>query len=174
MRHCSFHRSPRTEVAGELSLTGEHVNLAKAIQMREQLRDSLCMIAVILRVVGILAVATLLLAGCHSRSSGLETQSFSKVQLDVSSLDDDGLRGPPHGKVAVAYEFAIPDLEQCRNEVAAIDRTVRFMAGSPGRVGAGEGQCLCIGSTHQSNYREVLRRLATLPYVDRIVECHFE
>ena len=48
-----------------------------------------------------------MLAGCHSRSSGFETQSLtSKVQLDVSSLDDDGLRGPPHGKVAVAYEFA--------------------------------------------------------------------
>jgi hypothetical protein len=119
--------------------------------MREQLRDFLCMITGILRGVGTLAVATLFFVGCQSHSSGIKSESLSKVRLDLSSLDNDGLRGPPHGKVAVAYEFAIPDLEQCRNEVAAIDRTVRFMAGSPGRVGAGEGQCLCIGSTHQSN-----------------------
>jgi hypothetical protein len=128
-----------------------------------------------LTLTGILAVATVLLTGCESDSSGFDPQSLSsKVELDLSLLDNDGLRGPPHGKVAVAYEFAIPDRDRCRDEVAAIDPTVRFMAGSPGRVGAGEGRCLCIGSTHQENYREVLRRLAMLPYLDRIVECYFE
>jgi len=84
------------------------------------------------------------------------------------------LRGPADGKAAVAYELAIPDTATHRAEVAAIDPTVRFMPGSRGRIGAGEGQCLCIGSTHQGGYQEVLRRLADLPYVERIVECHFE
>ena len=56
----------------------------------------------------------------------------------------------------------------------AIDRTVEFMAGSRGRIGAGKGECLCIGHTHQENFRQVLAALAALPYIDRIIECHFE
>jgi len=88
----------------------------------------------------------------------LETQGepdpWSKVELDLTALDEAGLRGPPDGKVAVAYEFAIPDTATHRAEIAAIDPTVQFMPGSRGRIGAGEGQCLCIGSTHQDNYQD--------------------
>jgi hypothetical protein len=94
--------------------------------------------------------------------------------MDLTQLDGDGLRGPPDGKVAMAYEFAVPNIEECKAQVKAIDSTVKLMPGSRGRVGAGKDECLCIGSTHQRNWREVLRRLAELPYVDRIIECHFE
>jgi len=100
--------------------------------------------------------------------------SERKIELDLAVLDSDGLRGPPDGKVAVSYEFSIPNTDACRAEVKAIDRTVQFMAGSRGRIGAGEGECLCIGSTHQERFREVLHALAELPYIERIIECHFE
>jgi len=98
----------------------------------------------------------------------------SRLELDLSRVDSNGLRGPVDGKVAVAYEFSIPDTEECRREVTAIDPTVQFMPGSRGRIGAGQGECLCIGSTHQKAFRSVLANLAALPYVDRIIECHFE
>jgi hypothetical protein len=100
--------------------------------------------------------------------------AWRKVEIDLARIDADGLRGPADGKVAVSYEFAIPNTAAHRDEVKAIDRTVQFMPGSPGRIGATDQQCLCIGSTHQPGYRKVLRRLAKLPYVDRIIECHFE
>jgi hypothetical protein len=61
-----------------------------------------------------------------------------------------------------------------RAAVRTIDPTVQFMPGSRGRVGAGKGQCLCIGSTHQKGYRDVLRSLAKLPHIERIIECYFE
>lgn len=97
-----------------------------------------------------------------------------KIQLDLQSLGQDGLRGPAGGKVAVSYEFAIPDTDACKAEVKSIDPTVQFMPGSAGRVQAQKTGCLCIGSTHQDGYRKVLQKLADLPYVDRIVECRFE
>ncbi|MDP6630797.1 MAG: hypothetical protein QGH42_07060 [Kiritimatiellia bacterium] len=100
--------------------------------------------------------------------------AWQKVELDLSRLDADGLRGPADGKVAVSYEFAIPNRAECRAEVTAIDPTVEFMAGSPGRIGATRQQCLCIGSTHQKNYADVIRALADLSYIERIIECHFE
>ena len=112
----------------------------------------------------------------RTRLSGVleKAQQKHKIMFDLSGLDADGLRGPPDGKVAVSYEFAIPNTQACKDEVKAIDRTVQFMPGSPGRVAAGKDECLCIGATHQEAFREVLESLAARPYIETIIECHFE
>lgn len=115
-----------------------------------------------------------LLAGCGDRREELAVDPMTKVEIDLSVLDEEGLRGPADGKVAVSYEFAIPNTSRCRDEVRRIDPSVQFMAGSRGRVGADETECLCIGSTHRRDYLTVLRSLSELPYIDRIIECHFE
>jgi hypothetical protein len=86
----------------------------------------------------------------------------------------DGLRGPPGGQQALHYEFCIPNTDACKAEVRALDPTVEFSPGSRGRIGAGPGQCLCIGSTHQPEWRRTLEGLAKLSYVNRIIACHFE
>lgn len=114
-------------------------------------------------------VALAVVAGC-----GPSPRPRALVEIDVATIDDDGLRGSAAGKVAVSYEFAIPDTPARRRAVRHIDRSVEFMPGSRGRIGAGPGECLCIGSTHQPRWREVLERLAELPGVTRIVECHHE
>ena len=98
----------------------------------------------------------------------------SKVELDLTALDAAGLRGPADGKVAVSYEFSIPDRPECRDEVRRIDQTLELMPGARGRIGSGPGEILCIGSTHQPDYAAVLASLAALPYVARIIECHHE
>jgi len=108
------------------------------------------------------------------RQEAPASDPWRKVELDLPQLDKDGLRGPPDGKVAVSYEFCIPNTVECKEEVKGIDASVEFMPGSRGRLGAGKDECLCVGSTHQPNHREVLQRLAALPYVKRIIECHFE
>jgi len=102
------------------------------------------------------------------------TPAPATIELDLEALDGDGLRGPPDGKVAVAYEFAIPDTPEARAVVQGIDPTVEFHPGSRGRIGAGPGTCLCIGSTHQPRHRDVLAALSRLPGVTRIIECHRE
>lgn len=124
-----------------------------------------------------LALITLLAAllpACSTAPDDTAAAVAEKIELDLDQLDAAGLRGPADGKVAVSYEFAIPGTREAMNEVAAIDPTVSFMPGSPGRIGAGDDQYLCIGSTHQPRHREVLMELAALPYVERIIECHFE
>ena len=103
-----------------------------------------------------------------------QANAWKKVGIDLSNVDQEGLRGPADGKVAIAYEFCIPDTPEHRAAVQAIDPTVQFMPGSRGRIGASKGQCLCIGSTHQKDYKAVLRSLAKLPYIERIIECYFE
>jgi hypothetical protein len=99
---------------------------------------------------------------------------WQKITFDVSRLDESGLYGPPGGKRALSYEFCIPDTVQNRAEVNRIDPTVKFFSQSPGRIGCGESENLCIGSTHQKDYRGVLQRLTELRYVQRIDESFFE
>ena len=122
----------------------------------------------------LMIAGALLLVSCAHTGWQNDLNAWHKVELNLERLDSEGLRGPADGKVAVAYEFCIPNREACKREVRAIDATVEFMAGSPGRIGCGKGACLCIGSTHQARYRSVLRSLSQLPYVERITECYFE
>ncbi|WP_309400162.1 hypothetical protein [Cerasicoccus maritimus] len=117
---------------------------------------------------------SILIAGCATQPQPAAPIQSSKIEFDLSALDADGLRGPADGKVAVSYEFAIPNSEACKNEVRAIDPTVEFHPSSPGRINAAHDQYLCIGHTHQPNFRQVLAELSALPYVQRITECHFE
>lgn len=120
----------------------------------------------------LVATAVLLAAGCASAApSG---QVSSKVAMDLSGLDAEGLRGPADGLRAAHYEFCVPSGSQFTREVGAIDPTARFMPGSRGRIGCGKEAVLVTGSTHQRDYRQVLDRLAALPYVRRIEESFFE
>lgn len=120
--------------------------------------------------VSVFALAFLALVSCAHVAADWR----NKIEFDWLRLDAEGLRGPADGKVAVSYEFAIPDRAACKAEVFRIDPSVQFACGSHGRVGAMAGECLCIGSSHQRDFTLVIRRLAQLPYVHRIVECHFE
>jgi hypothetical protein len=93
-----------------------------------------------------------------------------KIRLKLDALDAEGLTGPPGGLRAVRYEFCIPDRHDCRAEVYRLDPSVEFMPGSRGRAGCGPGELLCVGNTHQPDWRQVLNNLAQLGYVARIVE----
>lgn len=114
-----------------------------------------------------------ILAGC-SAPQPVPRDPRAKIEVDLEALDADGLRGPPDGKVAVDYEFAIPDTAAAREAVSQIDPSVTCFPGSRGRIGAKAGECLCIGSTHQPRHREILIALARLPEIARIIECHHE
>ena len=98
----------------------------------------------------------------------------SKIRFDLDRLDPDGLQGPRHGLRALHYEYCIPDRSEAVREVTAIDPTLQIQGGSPGRVGCAAGELLCLGHTHQPDYRVVLEQLATLPFIAEIHEAFFE
>ncbi len=99
---------------------------------------------------------------------------LGKIGFDLDGLDVDGLAGGADGKVSVSYEFRIPDTAENRAAVQAIDPGIGISAGPPGRVNAGPGFALCIGSTHKPRHREIILALARLPFVERIQPCVFE
>ena len=59
-------------------------------------------------------------------------------------------------------------------EVRTVDPSVRVLKGSRGRIGCRAGWWLCLGNTHQPHAREILLRLAALPYIERIERVWWE
>lgn len=114
----------------------------------------------------------LLLALCASATAG-EDGSAEKIHFDLSALDASGLHGPSDGLRALHYEFCIPDRADAVARVKAIDASIAVHR-SRGRIGCSSDELLCIGSTHQPGYRDVLLALAGLPYVTRIEQAFFE
>ncbi len=98
----------------------------------------------------------------------------SVITFDLESIDEEGLTGPPGGLRSVSYEFCIPADSARAAEVLAMDPSLEFYDTSPGRIGCSDTQTLCIGSTHQPEWRSILERLAALDYVTRIDQTHWE
>ena len=103
-----------------------------------------------------------------------DSAAAEKIAFDLGRLNADGLAGPPDGLRAISYELCVPDRPECLAEVQRIDPSLELMRGARGRIGCETDQVLCLGSTHQPEWRQVLARLADLPYVARITEAHFE
>ncbi|MGI9274348.1 MAG: hypothetical protein ACR2PT_05765 [Endozoicomonas sp.] len=111
-------------------------------------------------------ILALVLAGCAT--------PISKVQFDLGKLNRDGLQGPEDGLRALSYEFCIPSSIEKVEEVMVIDKTLVVYHQSPGRVGCGKDAYLAVGNTSQDGFREVLRKLSELDYVESIYEAFFE
>ena len=90
-----------------------------------------------------------------------------KITFDLSAISPEGLIGNQQSLRSVGYEFCIPAQPDTRKEVKAIDQTVQFSR-SRGRIGCQNHQYLCIGETHQPEWKTVLLKLAELDYVKRI------
>lgn len=97
-----------------------------------------------------------------------------KITFDLSNIDSDGLAGNGTGKVAVDYEFCIPGDDFHAAAVKAIDPSLKVMKKGRGRIGCSKTEWLCIGNTHQENWRLILDQLAALDYVLRIDQTFFE
>jgi hypothetical protein len=123
-------------------------------------------------------LALVLGLGCRGQKTmsddAPDPAAAQKIAFDLGQLNTDGLAGPPDGLRAISYELCVPDRSECLAEVQRIDPSLELMRGARGRIGCETDQVLCLGSTHQPEWRQVLTRLADLPYVTRIAEAHFE
>jgi hypothetical protein len=100
---------------------------------------------------------------CCSPASVAPSQSeelaLEKIKFDIKRIDENGLVGPPDGKVLIAYTFRIPLERAKRREIKKIDPSIRFF------TKPGSDQYMCIG---EGATQAVLLRLAGLPYINRI------
>ena len=120
-----------------------------------------------------LSLVCMVMAGCVGLSS-VEQPQFSKIKFSLDEIRPDGLRGPADGLVSVAYEFCVPADNNVYQEVRRIDPSVQIQASSRGRIACAAGQALSIGETYQPHWKDILDKLAALPYITEIRLCDFE
>ena len=128
------------------------------------------------KIASIFIVSFSLLACSSQKLSNVSNERvLSKIQFDLNQLDEEGLAGPKDGKVALHYEFCVPNTTAYIRAVQKIDPSLQIQAGSTGRIGCLRGkEVLCLGSTHQPNYRDILYQLASLEYIEKIQQTFFE
>lgn len=114
----------------------------------------------------------LLLGGCST--FGWKVGAMNKIQFDYFALNADGLKGSEGDLRSISYEFCFPGNIEYVDEVMAIDKTLVVYRQSPGRIQCGDNEYLGMGNTEQPDYRDVLRKLAELEYVNSIHEVVFE
>lgn len=116
----------------------------------------------------LMLMCLLSLSSCVQPREPSKEQVSSKIQIrDYASIDENGLRGGVDSKVSVGYQFVIPNTDKYREEVRAIDPTIRFV-GSPFLFCKSNRELLCVGDTYKKDYRRILRQLAELSYVTSI------
>lgn len=95
---------------------------------------------------------------------------LDKIKFDISLISPDGLIGPPDGLRSISYEFCIPAIHEAVKTIHTIDSQIDIDRQSPGRIGCGKNQYLCIGHTHNKQWKDILLAVASLDYVERIEE----
>lgn len=118
------------------------------------------------------------LPGCNwIKTSGKSGQPHSvqeKISFDISPISDQGLVGSSDGLRSISYEFCIPAQKKILAEVQAIEPSLKYFAGSPGRIGCQKNQYLCLIDTHNSQWKEILFSIAHLEYVEKIDQFYGE
>ncbi|GAB4463827.1 MAG: hypothetical protein OHK0037_17070 [Elainellaceae cyanobacterium] len=114
------------------------------------------------------------MAGMAIAACPVDAEPLSKITFDLAQISPEGLVGPLDGRRSLRYEFCIPRSADHQTAVQAINPAIEFYPNSPGRIGCGTTQILCIGETHHPNWRETLLDLARLDYVERIDEFYGE
>ncbi len=107
----------------------------------------------------------------QSDQSQQPQRPIDKISFDLSALSDQGLIAH---QVSLSYEFCVPASEAHWTEVKSIDPSVQIFQHSKGRIGCRADQSLCIGNTHQPNWRSILLQLVELAYVERIDQVFWE
>ena len=107
-------------------------------------------------------------------SDPIDVSVISKINFDLNIFDEDGLYGEGTSKRAMDYEFCIPNDENIIQQIKKIDPSVKDYKTTKGRIGCSEKEVLCIGNTHQKNFKAILIELASLDFIKRIDPTYFE
>lgn len=129
-------------------------------------------------------IVSLVLFLIMSTSVSLEEsdgRNMHKVKFDMSTINDEGLIGPPNGLRSFSYEFCIPSSDDALTQVWSIDSSIQHYQSSHGRIKCPVDMHLCIAETFNENrptlsnnniptWKDVLKRLSDLEFIDCFVQ----
>lgn len=96
---------------------------------------------------------------------------ISKIGFDYTAVDE---KGNINSETSIDYEFCIPMDENMLAQIKAIEPDVQTPRLAKGRIGCSKEEWLCIVTTHDAKWREKLYAIASLAFVNRIVQTDYE
>jgi hypothetical protein len=120
-------------------------------------------------------LSLLFLFACNTpKGSEASPEAMAKIKFDITQIDEQGLIGPVSGKVALDYEFCIPRSEEHTAIIKQINPKIKISPKSRGRIGCTRSEQLCIGTTAQENWKNILMETAKLNFVEKIERTFYE
>lgn len=96
---------------------------------------------------------------------------ISKIGFDFAAVDEKGLI---NSETSIDYEFCIPMDDTMMAQIKAIEPEVQTPRLAKGRIACSQEEWLCIVTTHGPDWKEKLYKIASLPFVQRIVQTDYE
>jgi hypothetical protein len=115
-----------------------------------------------------LLLSACLFLQCHQHTT---QDDINKIQFNYNAVDEAGLK---HEGVNVDYEFCIPAKNSYAKRVLHIEPRATILSKSKGRSGCSDKEWLCIISYHDGAWKKKLFAIASLPFVEKIQETHYE
>ncbi len=123
-----------------------------------------------IRTIALLPAFFMILSGSKCQTNVSE-KVIQKIGFDFAAVDEKGLI---NSETSIDYEFCIPMDETMMAKIKAIEPEVQTPRLAKGRIGCSQEEWLCIVTTHGPKWKERLYTIASLPFVQRIVQTDYE
>lgn len=102
-----------------------------------------------------------------------ENCNTNKIKFKLTIFDKNGLTGDENNKVALDYEFCVPDNPDILNAIREIDSGIKPIKGK-GRTKCNSDAILLIGNSYNKDIKKILCKLSQLEYITEINQVYWE
>ena len=108
-----------------------------------------------------------------SVSENVENCNLDKIKFKLSIFDKNGLTGDENNKVALDYEFCVPNQVEYLTKIREIDSSIKPLNGK-GRTKCAENHIVMIGNSYNKDIKKILCNLSQLEYITEINQVYWE
>lgn len=118
------------------------------------------------------------LLSCGSAKKGTtdnknENCNTNKIKFKLAIFDKNGLTGDENNKVALDYEFCVPNKPEILNTINEIDSSIKPLHGK-GRTKCAENHIVMIGNSYNKDIKKILCNLSQLECITEIKQVYWE
>lgn len=103
----------------------------------------------------------------------IENCHLDKIKFKLTLFDKNGLIGDENNKVALDYEFCVPNKPEILNTINEIDSSIKPLNGK-GRTKCAENHIVMIGNSYNKDIKKILCNLSQLEYITEINQVYWE
>lgn len=108
-----------------------------------------------------------------SVTENIENCNLDKIKFKLSIFDKNGLTGDENNKVALDFEFCVPNTPEILTTIKEIDSSIKPTKGK-GRTKCTDNAVLLTGNSYNKDIKKILCNLSQLEYITEINQVYWE